>query len=342
MSLRTTILTTDSEFDTIQDEWEQLLEDSDQRVFFLRWHWNRAWWRSLAPPRSQLLLVTSRDGTGRLVGLSPMYLREQRHFGFLRMREVCFLGTGTQVRTSEYVDVIARRGYEIAVAEAVAACLRERGGWDRLWCWCVPLDSAVLEHLRAQLGCRCAVTACDEAHLVDTSGSWAHTTASIPRGVDRRLRRMLGRDTSKAVRVQCLEELRPALDSLVALHEKRWRAKGQPGSLASPRCQAFLREVAHGSFERGQLGLWSLHENNRAVAALIAFVDFGTAHYFQSGFEPHSRWSLGQIMIGVAVRDCVTADGIDRFDLMSGPAPYKADWSSTRRRTLELDRGSAS
>jgi CelD/BcsL family acetyltransferase involved in cellulose biosynthesis len=337
LSLVTSILTTDAEFDAIRAEWDELLEASDQRVFFLRWHWNRIWWRRLASPASRLMLFAYRNGDGTLVGLSPMYLCPRRYFGCVVLRELCFLGTGTDVRTSEYADVIVRRGWEVAVARAFAASLLAREGWDRLFCWGMPADSVMLPLLQSEMGPRSSVEECERTHFLDTSGTWNETKRWIRHDVDRMLRRALSGERSKVVRVERLDEIGGTLDSLVRLHQRRWQSKGQPGSFADPRFEQFLREVAQSSFERGQLGLWCLHAGGRPVAALIAFVDFQTVHYFQSGFEPESRASLGQVAIGLAVRDCVAADGINRFDFMSGHGSYKSEWSSSHKPLLRLE-----
>jgi CelD/BcsL family acetyltransferase involved in cellulose biosynthesis len=335
--LQTTILTTDAEFDALRPEWDELLEASAQRVFFLRWHWNRTWWRFYAPPGSHLLLVTCRDAGGRLVGLAPFYLQTRRYFGVVTLREVCFLGTGTALKTSEYLDIIARRGSETAVGAAAAAALRARGGWDRLWLWCVPVESATVPAFRAALGTGGTQAMCDRAHVIDTSGDWERTKRSFRHDVDRAIRQALGEPGSRVTRVQSVEELEPALDDLVRVHQARWRTKGQPGSFAFPHFDAFLRQVARDSFEHGRLGLWRLTLGGTCAAALIAFVDFGTVHYFQSGFDPDSPHSLGQVMVGLAIRDCVAAEQITCFDLMGGRAAYKDEWTTAFRETLEFE-----
>jgi hypothetical protein len=69
-----TVLTHETDFDAIGGEWDALVSSSCQHgVFFLRWHWNRVWWRMYAPPHSELFLIACRDRSGQLVGLAPLY-----------------------------------------------------------------------------------------------------------------------------------------------------------------------------------------------------------------------------------------------------------------------------
>src|SRR5947207_1528933 len=148
----TSVLTRDREFDAIEREWDELLESSDQHVFFLRWSWNRLWWRHMRPADSQLFIVTCRNKQKKLVGLAPFYLRQRHTVGIPHVRELLFLGTGIYAQTSEYLDVIARRGYEASVAESVGEILQRSGDWDRLCLQDVPSASTVLPHLMCALG----------------------------------------------------------------------------------------------------------------------------------------------------------------------------------------------
>ena len=333
--ISTALVTSESGFDALRPEWDRLLEASAQGVFFLRWQWLRAWWRSYGT--GSLHIIVCRNAAGALIGIAPLYVATQRHFRLMSVREVRFLGTHPDVRTSEYLDVIARRGEENAVADAVAAALRAAPGWDRLWLWNILSQSSMLPALRVAFGPRAVVTPCDRAFVVDTSRDWAATSAGFQHDMDRAFRQALGQPAARLVRVQTPDELDAVMDDLVRLHQRRWTAKGQPGSFAVGPFESFLREVARDCLERGRLGLWRLDAGGRAVAALIAFVDFGVAHYFQSGFDPDAGESLGQVIVGLAIRDCVAADGIGGFDLMGGHSDYKSEWTDVTRESVELE-----
>src|SRR5215471_8562155 len=141
--LTTDVITADSGLDDLKDEWDSLLEDSDQSTFFLRWDWAHLWWLRCSPDSSRLFLITCRDNAGKLVGLAPFYWRQRRVALTPGVREVLFLGTGTALKSSEYTDVIVRRGYERDAAHAVVECLKSRRDWDRLWLDELPEASTV-------------------------------------------------------------------------------------------------------------------------------------------------------------------------------------------------------
>src|ERR1044071_9459987 len=111
-ALDATVVTDDAGFDALAEEWDRLLEESQQRVYFLRWGWTRAWWRAFKPSGSRLMIIACRDGEGRLAGLAPFYVAQRRTAGIPHVREGLFIGTGIYAQTSEYLDMIARRGSE--------------------------------------------------------------------------------------------------------------------------------------------------------------------------------------------------------------------------------------
>jgi CelD/BcsL family acetyltransferase involved in cellulose biosynthesis len=335
--LRTEVVSTVPDLDRLEREWDELLEASRQRVFFLRWRWIRAWWIAFAPPRARLLVVACRDEAGRLVGLAPLYAHRPRYYGSVSIREIGFLGTLAGPRTSEYLDVIAREGLEESVGRAVGGFLRVCRHWDRLVLWSVPAQSVVIENVVSSLGGRRTVRHCDWAHVLETTRSWDEVRGTLGHDVERASRSVWASPGGRVVVVQTLAELEPALDDLVRLHQARWRQRGQAGSFADRNVEAFLRLTAREAFERGRLGLWRIMLGDRCVAALIAFVDFGVVHYFQSGYDPASSLPLGRAMVGAAIRDSVLAVGVHTFDFMGGHDSYKEQWTTVVRETVEIE-----
>ncbi len=78
--------------------------------------------------------------------------------------------------------------------------------------------------------------------------------------------------------------------------------------------------------------------NGDVEAVLLAFIDNGLLHYFQGGFNPaYAKESLGTVMIGLCLKDCVEAKDVREFDFMGGEADYKAHWTKATRETIELE-----
>lgn len=340
-AIMTSLVTDESGFDALEAEWDELLEQSDQRVFFLRWSWNRLWWRVLKPRDSELFIITARDEQDRLVGLAPFYLRQRRTAGIPHIRELLFLGTGIYAQTSERLDLIARRGCERTVAEAVAQCLERSNDWDRLCLNEVPASSAILPHLLDELGEDAIVQTCDRSYYIDTTVDWETFLRSVRHSARqssvRRTRKLFSSHQCELKRVETADELEPAIEALVRLHQMRWQSKGEPGSFALQGVEEFLNEAMRMSFREQRLGLTTLDVNGRTAAARLDFIDNGVAHAFQAGFDPaYAGQSLGSVMNGLCIRACIEDDAVREYDLMGGNAAYKEFWTRTYRESVCL------
>lgn len=338
-TLTTEVLQDDGAFDRLRGEWDDLLTASEQHAYFLRWHWTELWWRHYAPRGSRLHLIVCRDKSGTLVGLAPFYWRRRRVAAVPFVREIVFLGMGIELKASEHLDVIARRGYERMVAHAIAAVMHRSQAWDRLWLWQVPSQSRVLHHLRQALGARTCVTPCDRAPYIDTSVGWAAFKQGFGRSMRRNVEyypRRLFRvyPTAHFSHVTTADALEPAMDALVTLHRAWWRSRGECGAF-DPTFEAFLRQAARRSLAEGQLRLWTLSIEGRIEAALIGFLDNGMLHYFQKGINPaFAKDDLGTALLALSIRECFDDAAITGFDFMGGGAPYKDMWARVARENV--------
>jgi len=333
-AIEASVLTDDEAFETLGAEWDELLDHSDQRAFFLRWAWSQLWWRTFRPPHSHLFIILCRDSQGRLTGLAPLYWKQRRTAGIRHLRELHFLGTGIYAQTSEYLDVVARRGYERAVADAVAGFLRRDPEWDRVCLTEVPADSTVLPLLQQALGEAAQITGCNRSYYVDTSTDWetftTRLTKSARENIFRRRRRIFKTFESEFRLVDSAGELEPAMDALVRLHQARWQTKGEPGAFALNGAEQLLREAARFAFRDGRLRLWTLSLNKKVAAALLGFVDNGVLHAFQSGFDPaYTHIGLGGVMNGLCISASVEDKVVDYYDFMGGIDAYKQSWTKT-------------
>jgi len=339
--LTTSVVTGEAGLDALAAEWDELLEHSAAHVFFLRHSWNRLWWRFLRPASCELFIITFRDEHDRLVGLAPFYLRQRRTAGIPHLREILFLGTGVYAETSEYVDVIARRGFEETVGENLAAYLFQNSEWDRLSLTEIPEASPMLSSLTHALGADTVIESGKRSFFIDTTVDWERFTnglgGSPRRTVTSRTRKFFAEHDCKLKRVEQPADLDAAMDALVRLHQARWESKGEPGSFALPNVGEFLREAARANLAERRTRLLTLEVDRQVAAARIEFVDNYIAHAFQAGFDPaYASEGLGAIMNGLCIRECIEDDSVHAYDFMSGSGEYKESWTSGERSTVSL------
>lgn len=341
LSLKASLLTDDLAFDDIAPEWDRLLDQSAQRVFFLRWAWNRLWWSLLSPPDSQLFIIACRDQQNTLVGLAPFYLRQRRTAGVPHLRELLFLGTGIYTQTSEYLDIVARRGFEEVVAGAVVEYLERSDDWDSLCLKEIPATSAILPPLTTTLGKDARVEVCNRSYYIDTTIDWSTFVRSLGNSardnVVRRTRRLFESHDCSISRVETADELERAMEALVRLHQARWLSKGEPGTFALPNMKEFLTEVMRRSLSDGRLRFTTLDLEGKIAGARVDFIDNRTAHWFQGGFDPaYTKEGLGSVMNGLCIRACIEDQLVDEYDFMGGGAEYKESWTKNHRDSVCL------
>ena len=336
------VIADEAGFARLASEWDGLLDESAQRVYFLRCGWNQLWWQRLRPAGGQLFIITVRDEDGRLVGLAPFYLRRRRTAGIPHVRELMFIGTGIHAQTGEFLDLIAWRGDESRVARAVATLLVQSDAWDRLCLNDIPASSLVLPHLHAALGPSAGLQRSGRAHFISTASDWESVLANLTRSTRKNLlyetRRLFKSHACRFRRVIGDDgELEAAMDALVRLHQARWSARGEPGSFTIPGFERFLRDAARMSLGDDRLRMWTLEVDGAMAAALIGFYDNGIVHYLQAGFDPAlARLSVGRVMLGLCIQDCINDADVREFDFMGGNNAYKDAWTQSCRETVTL------
>lgn len=330
--LRTEVLGDEAAFEALEREWDELLDGHVKGTYFLRPHWNRLWWRYHAPPESRLHLVTCRSEDGRLAGVAPFYVKLLRVAGVAAARELRFLGTGIELKTSESLDLVSRPGLETAVGQAIAERLNVDPSWDRAWLFQVPRDATAMAEFVRAMGPRMRTRECDRAPFIDTSVDWATLKASYGRSMRRNIeyysRRLFKSYQCDFGLVTTHDQLGPALDALVRLHQARWRSKGEAGAFGVAHFETLVRAAAEQAFRSGHLRLWTLSIDGRIEGVLLGFLDHGVLHYFQKGFNPSfAKDDLGTALLALCVKACVEDPSVNAFDLMGGGAPYKDLWA---------------
>ena len=331
----------------LRAEWDDLLDESRQRVYFSA--------ARLEPALVDLLTLhaeaasTSSPAATKTAGWSalPPFIGASGVCAGSRVcASCCFSGWGLSSRRASTLDVVARKGYEKAVGLAVAQHLKDSRDWDRVSLSQVPATSTALPQVVRALrdsGERATMAAYEaRAPYIDTSGSWEGFKQSLGRSMRRNVeyygRRLFKNYDCEFARVDSLEQLDRTLDALVQLHQARWTAKGQPGSFSDTSFAPFLRQAVSQALLDGRLRFWTLKINGRIEAALVGFLDNGVVHYFQKGFNPQfAKDDLGTAMLGLAVRDCFDDDKVHAFDFMGGGAPYKDLWARASQQTMSCE-----
>jgi CelD/BcsL family acetyltransferase involved in cellulose biosynthesis len=321
------VLQTGSDLELLGEEWDELLADSSSDCLFLTREWMTSWWRHLKGARA-LHVIEVRD-EDRLLGLAPFTVSRGR---------IEFMGTGTV--GSDYLDVIARRGSELEVIDAVARNLQETGV-NLHFSHC--LMGSVVQRLADRLGAGDyrvfgrRISVCP--YMVLSGHTWDSFLSTLGRrhreNIRRRIRKLPGDATFRLT--ETLEDLRRNLPSLIELHHQRWDGRGGSDGLQKGPIEEFHRDFTERALARGWLRLFVLDIGDRPVAAVYAFNRKGRALYYQAGVAPeHSGMSLGLVALGLSIQHLLDEGAIE-YDLLHGDEEYKSLWTRDTRELHALD-----
>ncbi len=336
LDLVVTEISTHETFEQLRDEWNDLLERSRARTIFLTWEWLYSWWCHFGNDL-ELRLVIVRNVAGELVGIGPFCVGKQ----YPGVRALRFLGS-TCV-SSEYLDVICKPELEKAVASLITmTLLDDLDKWDVLILSDVLDTALVFNEIRYELQARkvllylTATRKCPYLPLPDQKELFLKNLGGETRSaLKRRTKKLiqLGAQVEKAVSAKALPS---ELETLFALHAKRWVQRGLASNMAQRKIQEFHVDIARQFQEHGWLWLYSLRLNNTTIASLYTFNYAGKIFYYQSGFDPDwAATSPGFVLMGRCIEDAI-GDKSTEFDYLRGMEAYKSRWTKIQRTTWEL------
>ena len=291
--------------------WRELAERSEN--LFATFEWAEAWVRHLGNDRP-LHLFAARDADGRALALLPLVEAARRPVRVLRM-----IGHGPADR----LEPICAPADRPAAARALRAALQQ-----------IPHDLFLADELptadgwAAMLGATTLRT--EPSPVLATAGlTFDAFLAARSRNFREQVRRR-ERKLRKAHEVEFRLTEDPAaldagLDTLIALHDKRW---GGSTDTFEGAVGAFHRDFARAALDRGWLRLWTMEVDGAAVAAWYGLRYADVEWFYQSGRDPEwDQASVGFILLSHTVRSAMD-DGVREYRLLRGGEEYKGRFST--------------
>ena len=323
----------EQDFGQSRAEWQSLLARSAADPLFMSWDWQWRWWKHHAEYlRATLRLQGLYTASGELVGIAAFHVREVRFRGLVKLRRMELLGGAWRdsgAAFSEYLDLIAARGYEDAVLAAVAAALQADQGWHDLALPCLKPNSLASRLAREHIGGFTHVREVDamEACSASLEGTFSAYVEKLSSGTRRRLlhhRRKLDQPALLAAGPAEVEEL---MQSMRNFEQLRWGPK-------SDRQYRFSCDFALAQAEMGTLRLTKLLAGDRILSVMYNVRIGDTEYYLQSAFDGRGTQGLspGYLHFGYRM-ESAALEGVTRFDFLAGPGrhrDYKQDLLTVR------------
>jgi CelD/BcsL family acetyltransferase involved in cellulose biosynthesis len=306
------------ELAALAPEWWELWRKSPTATPFQSPAWLLPWWKNFAPGDACVLAVRF---DRRLVGLAPFYCERG-----LRGRRVRLMG----FPVTDYHDFLIAPKVEEPTLAVLRSHLADAGFWDVVELAELPPDAHALR-MMAPTGCdvsaACA-SACPVLSLPDAFDELAQTFPARKRRALRTAHNRAERRGSMRILAADSNSTLDSFEMLVALHQRCWSTRGEPGVLADSRVQQFHRDALPALMDAGLLRFYVLQIDGHAAAAYYGFYHRDQAYGYLTGFEPaYAFESPGVILLEYVIAEA-TREGARKFHFLRGREPYKYGWGA--------------
>jgi CelD/BcsL family acetyltransferase involved in cellulose biosynthesis len=299
--IKFSMLSSESEFNSLREPWNDLLSQSDLASVAQTWEWQRNWWDIYGKDR-QLNIIVGREND-KIVGIAPFSTTKQKRkrAGFIPYKTIYYLSTGVvsgRNVVSEYLDFIVCMERRREFVSGVLKWLVQYMDWDEILIESVSAESdlpALMKEGSAFLNLRFEITKDLPSVLIKLPQSWSvylETADSTLRYKINRGRREFEKVKGKYERIDDEGGLADAFLELERLHQHRWESRGGAGAFSDPKWREFHRRFILFAHRNGWLRLSFLLLDGKAVSANYNFAFHEKIHFFQSGIIPHENKHL--------------------------------------------------
>lgn len=327
------LIQTKPEFHKLKEEWNALLEHSASRMPFLRHEFLASWWMTLGGgewDQGELSVITDRDPAGRLRGIAPFFIHEQR---------VLLLGS---YEISDYLDIIAREEELPDIVETLLDFLEDERfpSWQTLDLYNLLEDSPSLPAIKEWLqkaGYKLEEEILQPAPYIPLPSSWEAYLESLKPRYQREIERKLTNAENYFLPVSWYIAEDPAdLDGeLDAFLELMANHPDKKQFLTGKMIQQ-LKGAALEAFQAGWLQLAFLQVGDVKAAGYLNFDFDNQIWIYNSGINPlFENLSPGWVLLGKIISWAIK-NGRDKLDFMRGDETYKYQFGGIDKRVLRL------
>lgn len=317
---------------SLEREWDDLLDGSDCKDVTYSFRWYANWLRSFAA-NGKVRIMTTREN-GRLTSILPLIEGEY----MLRRRRVKALLSMTNLHSVRY-DMISAEDCERNLGRCLAKAFDESEA-DFMVLSLVPEESLIIRYLANAcrgVGCRFLVRNQHENRLVLTQPSFAQFFGSLSskfrKNVNAAERKACARGELRLVSLDDENLLESYLDRGVTIEASGW--KGEQGSaiIQAPHIRSFYEKIARDFFRKGWLRLYLLENSGEDISFYFCVGNYGVVRAIKIGVrQEYAGIGPGMLITKKVLEEIHRCGTIATWDFCGGSARWKSDWSNASER----------
>ena len=323
--IETAVFRTADVFEQLSADWNALLHNSKADTPFLTLEWQKTWWDCLC--EGELHLITVRD-SGALIGVAPLFILTQADAEGQLRRILRLIGS---VDASDYLDLIAMRGRERDVLQALLDALARSNDWDVLDLYNVPEASCTREwlpELAAERGWKLTdekQVVCPIIHLPATFDDYVASLDKKERHeLRRKLRRAEGTEGVTWYAITGSDRAHDLDEAAEAFIDLMMKSRSDKSDFMTDRMRRFFHQMIHATHDGGFLHLTFLEVDGVKAATYLSFDYNHKRLVFNSGLatEGFQSLSAGIVLVARMIEDAIQ-QGYSEFDFLRGDEKYK-------------------
>ncbi len=316
-----THLTTNTDFDNLNQEWDQLLKQSPVDDAFLTWEWMHTWWKHFGYLYKLNLLIVRDDD--QLVGIAPLMMETQRVLGF-KIRVIRTIGI-----PSPDISGIIYKNNRSEVLKIVAGWLVEHHKlWNVLLIDGVPPEGMDFDIWSGEFPQKeySSLLTNTTHYYISINKGWASYRSGLSKNlrndIERKIRHInkekgfrychrFGRE----ITVQDMESI--FLINNKSRHNYLYRGQVE---------QDFHKELAQLMAKLSWSDIYFLFFDDIPIAFYYGFFYNRTFEFWRSGFDnAYYKYSPGKILLYLLIQDGFE-HGLQFIDFLDGDEEYKTQW----------------
>ena len=339
------IITSLQELKTIEQEWNDLFEDSRNINVFQTFDWNYIWLKHFLRRDDNLFIIAVYNDTGRLQAIAPFFTR--RFFLFFKSLALI------SYDYSDYLDIIIRKNCgEKEIYSEIFDTIFLNNKFNRI------VDIISIKQISEEtLRLISQYLKKIKKIRLDYKESGNCYYFNLPDNIDDYMKRF----TSKQ-RYNILKRVEKAansnikyisgsnayidktlfqkyLDIFFALHQKRWREKGKRGVFRNAQIKNFFEELFIALFDKNRITLSALEKNinsGHIIAAAVCFDCGEKKQVYLPGFDTgFSGYHPGIVLIYNDIKEAISKK-YKEFDFLKGGEEYKQRFGAVKRENYKL------
>lgn len=316
--------------------WDPLFRACGNRSIFTSGAWIQSWMEVYGDDFDGQWVHWEHDG---VVVAGCLLVTRMAGKWLLPMRSLFLNATGETTRRTpfaEYNDILCLSGFEDSIAVDAARVVSAMR-WSRFHMLGYQED-ALVSRMISHLPIAALDNDFKKASFIDLVAlGEVEFGASLSGKAGNHIRRnrRLFEETYGSLTVVHAQDFQEAMRyfvELAALHNARWRTKGQGGSFSSAAVVDFHERLIARLWPQGLVDLVCVRTGVKVVGYLYNFTSENKVYFFQSGFtyEDGSKRSPGLLTHALCI-ESYRLKGYSEYDLLAGEAQYKRELTKQER-----------